>query len=90
MATDGSAELPDKPARRLCWRGAVAEHSPVEDDTHKMSVCSESQSANPWSCGQPVCPPHRVAGTEERLPRRTEPERSSGRRGGRDCDTRKG
>lgn len=90
MATEGSAELPDQPARRLCWPGAGADTepgpSPVEDEANKLSVCSEGQSANPWSCGQPFCPPRRVAGTEERLPRRSEPERSSGR----DCDSRKG
>lgn len=94
MATEGSAELPDQPARGLCWPGAGADTepgpSPVEDEVHKFSVCSEGQSANSWSCGQQVCPPRRVAGTEERLPRRSEPERSSGRRGGRDCDARKG
>lgn len=94
MATRGSAELPDKPARRLCWRGPGADtephHSPVDDETLKVVVCSESQSANPTSCGQPVCPSRRVAGTEERLPRRTEAERSSGRRGAKDGDSRKG
>lgn len=94
MATEGSAELPDQPARRLYLPGVGADTepgpSPVEDEAHKLSVCSEGQSTNPWSCGQPVCLPRRVAGTEERLPRRSEPEKSNGRRGGRDCDTRKG
>lgn len=92
MATERSAELPDQPASRLCWPGADTEPgpSPAECEEHKFSACSEGQSANPWSCGQPAFPPRRGAGTEERLPRRTEPERSSGRRGGRDSDTRKG
>lgn len=92
MATERSAELPDQPASRLCWPGADTEPgpSPAECEEHKFPVCAEGQSANPWSCGQPAFPPRRGAGTEERLPRRTEPERSSGRRGGRDSDTRKG
>ena len=44
--------------------------------------------------GSPACPlclrAQRHTGTEERLRRRSDPERSSSRPGRRDCDSRKG
>lgn len=87
MATEGSAERPDIPASRyLPGSGAVSGSSPPENEAEK---CLEGQFGGTSPCGHPACPIRR-AGSEERLLRRSEPERSGSRRGRRDCDTRKG
>lgn len=52
----------------------------------KCAVCAEAQPG-----GQPACPLCRArsSGSDERLRRRSDPERSSSRPGRRDCDSRR-
>ncbi|KAF7657596.1 hypothetical protein LDENG_00024780 [Lucifuga dentata] len=100
MATAGSAERPRRAgsaaagssAFRSGSRAAVrtraeAKSSPPEEDEplKKCSVCVEAEPCKP-PCGHPACP--LCLAREERLWRRTDPERSSSRPCRRDCDRR--
>lgn len=98
MATAGSAERPGRPTRTAAGRyrsgpGAGSGSCPPENEVKKCSVCIEGQPGSSPPCGHPACPlcrAQRQSGTEERLRRRSDPERSSSRPGRRDCDSRRG
>ncbi|XP_030249883.1 E3 ubiquitin-protein ligase RNF169 [Sparus aurata] len=99
MATAGSAERPGRPASTAAGRyrsgsgpGAGSGSSPPENEKKKCSVCAEGQPGGSPPCGPPACPlcfAQRHSGSEERLRRRSDPERSSSRPGRRDCDSRR-
>lgn len=105
MATAGSAERPGRAAsaagryRSGPGAGCGSGSSPPENEGKKCPGCAEGQpggsgggSGSP-PCGHPACPlrrAHRLSGSEERLRRRSDPERSSSRAGRRDCDSRRG
>lgn len=93
MAAAGSSERPAcppcPPASRYPSRsGAGPVPSPPEHED-KFSACAEGQSDS----GHPAHPPsptQRHICSGERLPRRSEPERSSSRPARNDCDSRRG
>ncbi|XP_051254928.1 E3 ubiquitin-protein ligase RNF169 [Dicentrarchus labrax] len=101
MATAGSAERPARPASAATGRhrsgsgpgaGSGSGSSPPETEAKRCSVCAEGQPGGSPPCGHPACPlcrTQRHSGGEERLRRRSDPERSSSRPGRRDCDSRR-
>ncbi|XP_038548753.1 E3 ubiquitin-protein ligase RNF169 isoform X2 [Micropterus salmoides] len=99
MATAGSAERPGRPASTAAGRyrsgpgaGCGSGSSPPENETKKCSACAEGQSGGSPPSGHPACPlcrAQRHSGSEERLRRRSDPERSSSRPGRRSCDSRR-
>uniref|UniRef100_A0A3B5B6L8 RING-type E3 ubiquitin transferase n=1 Tax=Stegastes partitus TaxID=144197 RepID=A0A3B5B6L8_9TELE len=103
MATAGSAERPGTPAgaaagtsRSGAGPGARCRPGsgpPEEDEPKKCAACAETRAGGSPACGHPACPlclARRHSGGEERLRRRSDPERSSSRPGRRDCDSRRG
>ncbi|GLD65757.1 E3 ubiquitin-protein ligase RNF169 [Lates japonicus] len=104
MATAGSAERPGIPARAAAGRsrsvsrpgagcGSGSGSSPPEDEVTKCAACAEAHPGGSPPCGHPACPlclARRHSGSDERLRRRSDPERSSSRTGRRDCDSRRG
>ncbi|KAM3615322.1 uncharacterized protein V6R79_000222 [Siganus canaliculatus] len=96
MAT---AEQPGRPAsaaasglRSGSGPRAGSRSSPLKTEEKKCSVCAEGQPGGSPPGRHPACPlslAHRQPGSDERLPRRTEPERSSSRPGRRDGDGRR-
>lgn len=55
-------------------------------------MCAEGQPGGSPPCGHPACPlssAQRQSGSEERLLRRSDPEKSNSRPGKRDCDNRR-
>lgn len=63
--------------------------NPPESGTKKCAACAERRpGGSPAAC--PLCPARRVPGIEERLRRRSDPERGSSRAGRRDCDCPRG
>ncbi|TKS80476.1 E3 ubiquitin-protein ligase RNF169 [Collichthys lucidus] len=101
MATAGSAKRPGRAASAAAGRyrsgpgaGCGSGSSPPENEGKKCPGCAEGQPGGSGSppCGHPACPlrrAHRLSGSEERLRRRSDPERSSSRPGRRDCDSRR-
>ncbi|XP_018560406.1 E3 ubiquitin-protein ligase RNF169 [Lates calcarifer] len=103
MATAGSAERPGRPASAAAGRsrsvsgpgvgcGSGSGSSPPEDEVAKCAACAEAHPGGSPPCGHPACPlclARRHSGSEERLRRRSDPERSSSRTGRRDCDSRR-
>ncbi|XP_044057666.1 E3 ubiquitin-protein ligase RNF169 isoform X3 [Siniperca chuatsi] len=99
MATAGSAERPGRPASTAGGRyrsgpgaGRGSGSSPPEEAAKKCSACAEGQPGGSPPCGHPACPLRLTdghSGSEERLRRRSDPERSSSRPGRRDCDSRR-
>lgn len=98
MATAGSAERPGRPGSAATGRyrsgpGVGSGSSPPKNEAKKCSVCMEGQPGSSPPSGHPACPvclAQRHSGTEERLRRRSDPERSSSRPGRKDCDIRRG
>lgn len=98
MATAGSADRPGRPAIAASGRtrarlGAGCGSSTQEDEVKKCPSCAEPEAGVRPPCGHPACPlclARRHSGSEERLRRKSEPERSSSRPGRRDCDSRRG
>ncbi|XP_035477813.1 E3 ubiquitin-protein ligase RNF169 isoform X2 [Scophthalmus maximus] len=83
MATAGSAERAGRPASRS-GSGSGSGSSLPEDE---VTQCAEAPPG-----GRPACPRCRartLTGSEERLRRRSDPERSSSRPGRRDGDSRR-
>ncbi|XP_039986090.1 E3 ubiquitin-protein ligase RNF169 isoform X2 [Xiphias gladius] len=101
MATAGSAERPGKLASAAAGRsqsgsgpgaGCRFGSGPPEDEVTKCAACVEAQPGVSPPCGHPACPlclARRQSGGEERLRRRSDPERSSSRPGRRDSDSRR-
>nr|XP_046244145.1 E3 ubiquitin-protein ligase RNF169 [Scatophagus argus] len=97
MATAGSAERPDRPASAATGRyrsgsGAGSGSCPPENEAKKCSMCAEGQPGGSPPCGLlacPLCLAQRHSGSEERLRRRSDPERNSSRPARRDCDSRR-
>lgn len=98
MATAGSADRPGRPASAASGRtrpglGAGCGASTQEDEAKKCASCAEAEAGVNPPCGHPACPlclARRHSGSEERLRRKSDPERSSSRQGRRDCDSRRG
>ncbi|XP_075328833.1 E3 ubiquitin-protein ligase RNF169 isoform X2 [Odontesthes bonariensis] len=96
MATAGSAEHPGDPASPAADASRSGSgpggqfrsgSSPPENDAQTCAACAELQPGGSPACGHPACPlgpARRHSGSEERLRRRSEPERSGGRAGRRD------
>ncbi|KAM7412406.1 hypothetical protein PAMA_020004 [Pampus argenteus] len=99
MATAGSAERPGRLPSAACRSrpgsrpasGHGAACSLREDELKKCGACAEVQPGGSPPCGHPDCPlcPAWSSGSEERLRRRSDPERSSSRPGSKDCDSRR-
>ncbi|XP_070685805.1 E3 ubiquitin-protein ligase RNF169 [Pempheris klunzingeri] len=95
MATAGSAKRPGRPASGAAGKyraGSGFGVSPPDGETMKCSVCAEGRPGGSPPCGRPACPlcrAQRHSGGEERLRRRSDPERSSSRPRRRDCDSRR-
>ncbi|XP_076592173.1 E3 ubiquitin-protein ligase RNF169 [Chaetodon auriga] len=99
MATAGSAERPARPGSAAAGRhrtgsghGVGSEFSPPENEAKKCLLCAEGQPGGSPPCGHPACPlclAQRRSGSEERLRRSSDPERSSSRPGRKDCDSRR-
>lgn len=89
MATAGSAERPRRPASPAAgrYRPGPASSS-LENEAKMYSICMEGQSGG--SPASPLCRAQRHPGSEERLRRRSDPERNTSRPDRRDCDSRKG
>lgn len=104
MATAGSAERPGRPAnaapgRSVSGPGAIRGSGSSsgfclpEDEVTKCAKCAGLEPGGSSPCGHPVCPlclARRNSSSEERLRRRSDPEKSSSRPGRRDCDSRRG
>uniref|UniRef100_A0A3P8V4E3 Ring finger protein 169 n=2 Tax=Cynoglossus semilaevis TaxID=244447 RepID=A0A3P8V4E3_CYNSE len=103
MATAGSAERPGRPAnaapgRSVSGPGAIRGSGSSsgfclpEDEVTKCAKCAGLEPGGSSPCGHPVCPlclARRNSSSEERLRRRSDPEKSSSRPGRRDCDSRR-
>ncbi|XP_047450566.1 E3 ubiquitin-protein ligase RNF169 [Mugil cephalus] len=100
MATAGSAERPARPATAAAGTsrsgsgsrsgpgaGCRPGSSTPEDEAKKCPACVDGQPGGHPAC--PLCLARRHSGTEERLRRRSDPERSSSGPGRGDCDSRK-
>ncbi|XP_034459511.1 E3 ubiquitin-protein ligase RNF169 isoform X1 [Hippoglossus hippoglossus] len=91
MAAARSAERPGTAASAAAGRsrsGAASGpgSSPPEDEGTKCAACAEGPSGGSPPCGHPACPlcrARRHPATEERLRRRSDPEKSSSRTGRR-------
>ncbi|XP_062241805.1 E3 ubiquitin-protein ligase RNF169 isoform X2 [Platichthys flesus] len=92
MAAARSAERPGTAASAAAGRsrsGAASGpgSSPPEDEGTKCAACPEGTSGGRPPCGHPACPPcraRRQPAAEERLRRRSDPEKSSSRTGRRE------
>ncbi|XP_026154808.1 E3 ubiquitin-protein ligase RNF169 [Mastacembelus armatus] len=95
MATTGAADRPGRPvstAASTPRSGAGCGSVPSEDESKKCAVCAQAQPSGSPPCGHPACPlclARRHSGTEERLRKRSDPDRSCSRPGRRDCDARR-
>uniref|UniRef100_A0A3P8TWU4 RING-type E3 ubiquitin transferase n=1 Tax=Amphiprion percula TaxID=161767 RepID=A0A3P8TWU4_AMPPE len=102
MATAGSAERPGTPARAAAGtsRSGAGPFSrcrsgsgpPEENEPKKCAAFAETQAGGGSACGHPafpLCLARRHSGSDERLRRRSDPERSSSRPARRDCDSRR-
>ncbi|XP_028276054.1 E3 ubiquitin-protein ligase RNF169 isoform X2 [Parambassis ranga] len=98
MATAGSAaERGGRPAStaaasRSRRRTGIRSGSSPRDDEAKCAACGEARPGGSPACGHPACPlclARRHSGSEERLRRRSDTERSGSRPGRRDGDSRR-
>lgn len=99
MATAGSAaERGARPASaagasRSRPRTGIRSGSSPRDDEAKCAACGGARPGGSPACGHRACPlclARRHSGSEERLRRRSDTERSGSRPGRRDCDGRRG
>ncbi|XP_029026206.1 E3 ubiquitin-protein ligase RNF169 isoform X2 [Betta splendens] len=93
MATTGSAERPGTPASAVTGRSRPGLGSnPRNVEAKKCAACVEAPAGLSSPCGHTSCPLYlarRHSGSEERLRRKSDPDRSRGKAGRGDCDGRR-